>query len=88
MQKKKLLRDQMVWTYEAVVGGQEGRPVSQTEGVGAEVCPVQRGLVVTRQEGGEPQPHHLPGQRLHHNTLPGKYIHILHTHIIYYIVYR
>ena len=77
----------MVWTYEAVVGGQEGRPVSQTEGVGAEVCPVQRGLVVARMEGGEPQPDHLPGQRLHHNTLAGKYIYMYYIHILYTILY-
>ena len=76
-----------MWTYEAVVGGQEGRPVSQTEGVGAQVCPVQWGLVVTCQEGGEPQPHHLPGQRLHHNILAGKYIYIYYIYI-HYIVYR
>lgn len=54
----------IVLTDHAGVCVDEGRAVHQLEGVGAELGPVDVGLVMTGQKLGEPQPHYLPRKRL------------------------
>ena len=63
---KKYVNVSYVLTDHAGVCVDVGRAVHELEGVGAELCPVDVRLVMTRQKLGEPQPDYLPRKRLEH----------------------